>query len=127
MNLKQITRGVSVKQKDRLQLRQDTCVAGARPKYEGRASHAVSQHRVASLHAFDPGPCRWGRKSLFSDMQILCSSVFSPLRNMFYFLWGKKKINVKAIYSQNNFANVCSLLPFKPIKYLSLHILSIEI
>lgn len=53
----------------------------------------------------------------------LCSA---PLETCFIFS-EKKKVNVKAVSSQNNFANVCPLLPFKPIKYLSLTILSIQI
>lgn len=117
------TREVSVKYKDRLQLSQDSHKAWTRPRYGGQSIPTVSQHPCGPSTC----PWRWERKSIFSDLQILWSFVFSPLRNMFYFLWKKKKVNIKAKSSQNNFANVCPLLPFKPIKYLSLTILSIQI
>lgn len=78
--------------------------------------------QVAPGPAFCPGgavlPLEMGENYLLGYAEFMVISVRPPQK---YVLFLEKKKMLKQL------ASVCFLLPFKPIKYLSLNILSIQI
>lgn len=120
---KQNTRGAHVKS-DRPRPGQDSHSACTRPKsWAGeRVPCRMVRTRwplgLPSAQGVQSCPWRWGKKLSPRICRVYGHLCSAP--SEICFIFGEKKM-------PKQLASVCFLLPFKPIKYLSLNILSIQI